>query len=631
MRGKKGAGKRIDRRLQTPAMNDAKLSEVLPEELRKLLKDIEMYDGDDALLPWLRCISWIKTCLPANGLTSIYQNLLDLCIKKFSRESQYLTDMRFLQIWIQYADCSHAEAEKVFKQMEALHIGQDSAIFYGAYAIFLEAQGKFLMANNMYQLGLSRQAKPLSILDKGYKEFLKRVDCRHRHRLMKESKPNVNNNIPMDGEKLVARQNLHPIADISSQPFQVVQTPHPLMDLSTNCPRDKLVATSVENKKKGGLSSPCYEVNNFNGKSWPASKFNPWDSETIAKLLRSIKPPLVEYKGFHSSNQNHKGASLMSLKNAPHNKVLELGSRRYHLKGCTGQGAFAQVFKACDEQDRDNIVVLKIQKPPCPWEFYIYSQLDKRVPQEERASFGHARKMHAYEDCSIMICAYGERGTLQDVVNSYLAIGEKMDELLCMYYTVEMLRMLEVMHSVGIIHGDFKPDNLLIHNEGDLLEDWAPDRPGQWKIQGLCLIDWGRSIDLKLFPPGTEFDADCKTSGFRCIEMQQQRPWTYQIDTYGLCCIVHIMLLGSYMEVESKPNSESIQRFQLKTNFKRYHKGKLWGELFTTLLNVKSCQENPSLSKLRGLFESHLMSNLQFPKKIKELMVRQSKIMCSRS
>ena len=50
-------------------------------------------------------------------------------------------------------------------------------------------------------------------------------------------------------------------------------------------------------------------------------------------------------------------------------------------------------------------------------------------------------------------------------MNSYLATGQRMDELLCMYYTVEMLRMLDVLHSAGLIHGDFKPDNLLIRND----------------------------------------------------------------------------------------------------------------------------------------------------------------------
>lgn len=37
-----------------------------------------------------------------------------------------------------------------------------------------------------------------------------------------------------------------------------------------------------------------------------------------------------------------------------------------------------------------------------------------------------------------------------------------MDEVLCIYYTIEMLSMLETLHGSGIIHGDFKPDNLLI-------------------------------------------------------------------------------------------------------------------------------------------------------------------------
>lgn len=37
-----------------------------------------------------------------------------------------------------------------------------------------------------------------------------------------------------------------------------------------------------------------------------------------------------------------------------------------------------------------------------------------------------------------------------------------MEEVLCIYYTIEMLYMLEALHVAGIIHGDFKPDNMLI-------------------------------------------------------------------------------------------------------------------------------------------------------------------------
>ena len=47
----------------------------------------------------------------------------------------------------------------------------------------------------------------------------------------------------------------------------------------------------------------------------------------------------------------------------------------------------------------------------------------------------------------------------------------------------------------------------------------------------LLLIDFGQSIDMTRYPPGTTFLAKVKTSSFKCIEMQTDRPWTYQVCT----------------------------------------------------------------------------------------------------
>lgn len=49
---------------------------------------------------------------------------------------------------------------------------------------------------------------------------------------------------------------------------------------------------------------------------------------------------------------------------------------------------------------------------------------------------------------------------------------------------------------------------------------------------GLALIDLGQSIDMKLFPKGTEFTGRCETSGFQCIEMLSNKPWNYQVQSY---------------------------------------------------------------------------------------------------
>lgn len=44
-----------------------------------------------------------------------------------------------------------------------------------------------------------------------------------------------------------------------------------------------------------------------------------------------------------------------------------------------------------------------------------------------------------------------------------------------------------------------------------------------------------------------------------------------QVDTYGLCCIVHIMLHGSYMELETVLDANKRRTFRPKTPFKRFH------------------------------------------------------------
>ncbi|XP_039018056.1 mitotic checkpoint serine/threonine-protein kinase BUB1-like isoform X3 [Hibiscus syriacus] len=166
---------------------------------------------------------------------------------------------------------------------------------------------------------------------------------------------------------------------------------------------------------------------------------NPWSPFTVEELLKKIQPQITKYDVYHLSKKAYSGkVALSSLKKYSRNKIIEIGGRKYQIKGCAGQGGFAQVSKAHVDRNPDDVVALK------------------------RSSFGFAHKIHIYYDFSILICDYLSHGTLQDAINSYVVTGKFMEEVLCIYYTMEMLYMLETLHSVGIIHGDFKPDNLLI-------------------------------------------------------------------------------------------------------------------------------------------------------------------------
>ncbi|PON74852.1 Mitotic spindle checkpoint protein Bub1/Mad [Trema orientale] len=361
------------------------------------------------------------------------------------------------------------------------------------------------------------------------------------------------------------------------------------------------------------------------------SHINPWSSSTMKNLLRRTNTQITKYDGCRSINKPYSGKVALSSQNLSRNKIIEIGGRKYQIKGRAGQGGFAQVYKACLISNPDEIVALKIQKPPFPWEFYMYRQLDQRILAEDRSSFGFAERMHLYSDCSILVCDYLANGTLQDAINSYVVTGKSMEEVLCIYYTIEMLYMLETLHGGGIIHGDFKPDNLLIrYARDDLVEDGFRDRSGSWRDQGLCLVDWGRGIDLRLFPDDMEFKGDCRTSGFRCIEMQQNKPWKFQVDTYGLCVIVHMMLHNSYMEIQEKPSPDGGYIYLPKSPFKRYWNVDLWKNFFTKLLNnCPGNNERNLLQDLRESFQDYMCSNPQLIRKLKELLLKQRASLCS--
>jgi checkpoint serine/threonine-protein kinase len=354
----------------------------------------------------------------------------------------------------------------------------------------------------------------------------------------------------------------------------------------------------------------------------PAALVDAFSPAALEHNMASLEEPVAVMQGVTVEDESAAAkleSSLSAARRHPHSGVvLQLGGFRYVMGKLCGRGAFADIYEAVDEDDADSgdeghapapALALKVVRPPdaaaVSWEFVVLRRVAARVAPLERQLFLQARRLHMAGPHSVLVAPFGSHGTLQDAVNAAMGTDRvgAMHESLAMYFTVELLRCLEVLHAAGFIHADIKPDNVLLRNGGAAWEEWTPARPGDWRHRGLALIDFGRSIDLSTHAPGTAFLGDCGTDNFRCVEMQTHAPWTFQADAFGALGCVHAMLWGSYMDVDVDASSG---RWRRRATLKRYWHAELWEPLFDALLNVRSCDAQPALGSFRAAFEAHL-------------------------
>lgn len=134
-------------------------------------------------------------------------------------------------------------------------------------------------------------------------------------------------------------------------------------------------------------------------------------------------------------------------------------------------------------------------------------------------------------------------------------------------------------------HCDIKPDNFVL-TQNPSKGDGCPGI----EYSDLTLVDFGRAIDLT-----TCTDHEARTLNVRlmgnasrrdmlCVAMRGERPWSFDIDTYGVLCSAHMLLFGTHMEI--REGKDGTWRPTLA--FKRYWERDLWEEIFDTLLSLDS-------------------------------------------
>jgi checkpoint serine/threonine-protein kinase len=388
----------------------------------------------------------------------------------------------------------------------------------------------------------------------------------------------------------------------------------------------KAVALPIDDGEGLEVSNPCH----------------PHEPEVLAYALQD----LTSLEGFHDLSMETGGHLDVLQKFAKRNDShahlpLTIAGRKFFVSRKLGEGGFGAVFAARDggviSQDDDDSsddeddeaednVALKVVRPRNRWEFHIIRHIHAVLPEELRRSIILPSDLFVFRDESFLVLELRTQGTLLEMVNKAAALqlsrpGQPVDELLVMYFAIELLRTLEGLHREGIIHGDLKIDNCLIRLQEvpGSADSWSPqyqaDGSDGWAYKGISLIDFGRAVNTRLFPPDQTFFGDWPTDARDCLEAREGRPWTYQTDYFGLAGIVYCMLFGKYIDASSVILNEQDGRYKFASPIKRYWQIDIWTALFDVLLNptmvhadgrLPLCDE---LGALRNEMEAWLEKN----------------------
>ncbi|CAO2654172.1 Nn.00g109050.m01.CDS01 [Neocucurbitaria sp. VM-36] len=413
--------------------------------------------------------------------------------------------------------------------------------------------------------------------------------------------------------------------------------------------------TTEDSKQKPLAASEApSRVKKLTGPIIKDAQCNPVDENIRKTILQEIQPPLDSYDGYFADTEESysKGADIRKYtkavskmsKNANDKTLTNLAlaptlkfsgtNRTYAVKRELGKGAFAPVYlveSRAPEDDDDNdkpaqmgkgdfglkrqaLEAIKMEDPPTPWEFYIMRQAKRRLGVSRAAeSIIYAYEMHVFKDECYLVEEYRDQGTLLDLVNLARVENGVMDEQLAMFFTIELFRTVEALHSKGVIHGDLKSDNILVRFDAlQKDEHWDSQykRDGRdgWCSKGISLIDFGRGIDMKAFSPSVQFIADWPTTEADCAEMRELRPWTYQIDYHGLAGIVHNLLFGKYISTIAERGATlgagATKTYKIKESLKRYWQTEIWSECLDLLLNPLmhlEVEEGRRLPVLKGM------------------------------
>lgn len=217
------------------------------------------------------------------------------------------------------------------------------------------------------------------------------------------------------------------------------------------------------------------------------------------------------------------------------------------------------------DNDEDDVAVLaiKISKSSNAWEFYIYRTIQARLSVSLQ-SVPRALAFCEGNPNSHLILAGTSTCSLNEVL--LLLPQRLMPEALCMLFIVDLLKVLEALHRISVIHCDVTLDNALFRNSTNIRlssSEYRATGECGWGGRGVLLVDYNHAIDTKHDRVGgVDMKAIAQHAGslgnsylHKDYRIPGAQMWAFNADCYAAAVCASKMLGITLSDVDASPVS----------------------------------------------------------------------------
>ncbi|KAF2086771.1 kinase-like protein, partial [Saccharata proteae CBS 121410] len=216
----------------------------------------------------------------------------------------------------------------------------------------------------------------------------------------------------------------------------------------------------------------------------------------------------------------------------------ELLNDRYKVRSILGGGTFAKVVESVDQKNNNELVAVKIirnnhaMKQEGLKEIAMLERLGEADPDGKRHVI-HLKETFSHHGHLCLVFPLLNMN-LREVVKKYgRDIGLNLNGIRT--YATQMFRALHFLRSLGIVHGDIKPDNILIDE----------------KLSGLYICDLGSAVDMS----ESEVRQYFVSRFYRAPELILGLAFTPAIDMWSIGCTLFELFTGKICFTGQKNNN----------------------------------------------------------------------------